>query len=441
MSSPSHRVLGAGSVEGGYLLNKVEAAEPRPAGSTVNTDDMAPSGHAEPLAGERTPTGAADAGQPALRIVNLEKRFRRQRGEQVAAVDGVSLDIYPGQMVTMLGPSGCGKTTLLRCAAGLEEPSGGEIWAGDRLLSSGDKGIIVPPDKRTFGMMFQTYAVWPHMSVYGNVAYPLRVRRWSKSRIEERVGRMLEAVGILHLRNEYPTTLSGGQQQRVALARSLVHDPTIVLFDEPLSNVDAKVREELRVELLEMQRQIGFAGIYVTHDQEEAMAISDLVVVMNEGKVLQVAAPREVYRRPASRFIAGFVGVANIWEGQMRDPAANRELEVITCAIGNVTVAGSNVSTASGGSLEVVVLARPEDLTITTEEPAAAHGHNVWRGRLHAEMFRGADTELLVEINGQLVRGHAARNITSNQSTPLEAGGEVFVSASPYNLRVLPAAG
>lgn len=433
--------MGAGSVEGGYLLTKVDAAGPRPTRPPANGGEQTLPGQTGTETTERTPVAAGGAERPALRIVNLEKQFRRHRGEQVAAVDGVSLDIYPGRMVTMLGPSGCGKTTLLRCVAGLEQPSGGEIWAGERLLSSGDKGIIVPPDKRTFGMMFQTYAVWPHMSVYGNVAYPLRVRRWSRSRIEERVARILETVGISHLQREYPTTLSGGQQQRVALARSLVHDPTIVLFDEPLSNVDAKVREELRVELLEMQRHIGFAGIYVTHDQEEAMAISDSVVVMNDGKVLQVDTPREVYLRPASRFVAGFIGVANIWEGQMRGPAANRELEVITCAIGNVTVAGDNDFTASGGTSEVVVLARPEDLTITTEEPAAAHGHNVWRGRLHAEMFRGAHTELLVEINGQLVRGHAARNITVNQSTPLEVGGEVFVSASPHNLRLLPAAG
>ena len=259
-----------------------------------------------------------------LRIIALEKRFRREKGDEVRAIDSVSLDLERGSMVTVLGPSGCGKTTLLRCIAGLEIPTGGEIWNEGRLLSSGDRGILVPPERRQFGMMFQTYAIWPHMSVFRNVAYPLKGRGWSKARITERVESILNIVGIEHLRNEYPGRMSGGQQQRVALARSLVNEPKVILFDEPLSNVDAKVREDLRLELLSMQKEIGFAGVYVTHDQDEAMAISDRIVVMSDGKVLQVGTPREIYRKPVSRFVASFIGVANMWEGRLTNCGRRR---------------------------------------------------------------------------------------------------------------------
>src|SRR5579871_5907431 len=265
----------------------------------------------------------------ALRLVGLEKHFRRQQGSHVAAVNRVSLEIEAGTMVTILGPSGSGKTTLLRCIAGLEQPTDGEVWNGDRLLSSGARGIIVPPEKRHFGMMFQTYAVWPHMTVYGNVAYPLKVLGLSPAEIGERVTNMLRVAGIENLRDEFPANLSGGQQQRVALARCLINDPSVILFDEPLSNVDAKVREELRVELLAMHKRLGFAGVYVTHDQEEAMAISDRIVVMNEGSVVQIGTPREVYGRPASRFVAGFIGVANMWAGRVRPETLSSETTLI----------------------------------------------------------------------------------------------------------------
>ena len=369
--------------------------------------------------------------------MNLEKHFQREKGARVTAIDHVSLDLEPGKMITILGPSGCGKTTLLRCIAGLESPTSGEIWAGDRLLSSGNRGAMVPSNRREFGMMFQSYAVWPHMTVFGNVSYPLRVRRWSRERREERVASVLKSVGISHLADEYPARLSGGQQQRVALARSLVSDPKVILFDEPLSNVDAKVREELRVELLEMQRRVGFAGVYVTHDQEEAMAISDSVIVMNEGRVLQHATPREIYRFPSTRFVASFIGMANLWDGQIdRKASSSKELS-ITCAVGTVTVAAANADVDPDDE-KAAVVARPESLTISLTAPGAVNHTNVWRGTLHTEMFRGAQSDFLVEINKTIVRvrGFFA---DSASDAPFTSGTEVFVSCSPEDLRVVRA--
>lgn len=374
----------------------------------------------------------------ALRVVALEKHFHRERGERVSAVDRVSMDVEPGKMITILGPSGCGKTTLLRCIAGLEAPTGGEIWAGARLLSSGDRGVIVPSNKRDFGMMFQSYAVWPHMTVFGNVSYPLRVRSgWSREQRVERVTNVLKTVGISHLADEYPARLSGGQQQRVALARSLVNDPKIILFDEPLSNVDAKVREDLRVELLEMQRRIGFAGVYVTHDQEEAMAISDSILVMSEGRVQQHDTPREVYRRPLTRFVANFIGMANIWEGTVAKPSTGKNEYTIECAVGTVKVAAENVVLAEGDD-RVCVVARPESIRLSLDAPSAAGHGNVWRGKLHAEMFRGAQSDFIVEVNSTLVRvrGFFA---DATDDRVLTGGTDVYLTCSPEDLRVLAA--
>jgi len=374
----------------------------------------------------------------ALRVVNLEKHFRRQKGSHVAAVNGVSLEIDPGSMVAVLGPSGSGKTTLLRCIAGLEAPTGGEIWNGQQLLSSGSRGIIVPPEKRHFGMMFQTYAVWPHMTVHGNVAYPLKVRGLSRSQIEDRVTHMLRVVGIETLGDEYPSNLSGGQQQRVALARCLVNDPSVILFDEPLSNVDAKVREELRVELLAMHKRLGFAGVYVTHDQEEAMVISDRIVVMNEGKVVQAGTPQEVYRRPASRFVANFIGLANMWEGRVRQagPGTQPDTTTVTTHLGDIRVATANVPRGLGaGGGEVVVIARPEALTMASDEPSSSADVNVWPGILRAEMFRGSHSEFLVEAGGRMLR------VRNTQNRSIAEGSGVFVIAASHELRVLPHAG
>ncbi len=371
-----------------------------------------------------------------LRVVDLQKHFRRQKGSNVAAVNGVSLDIEPGTMVAVLGPSGSGKTTLLRCIAGLETPTGGEIWSGDLLLSSGDRGVIVPPEKRNFGMMFQTYAVWPHMTVFGNVAYPLKVRGMGKAEIQERVTEILRIVGIGHLRDEYPANVSGGQQQRVALARCLVSDPKVILFDEPLSNVDAKVREELRVELLAMHKRLGFAGVYVTHDQEEAMVISDRIVVMNEGKVVQADTPQQVYRRPTTRFVASFIGTANMFDGRVRAGGPQPGIITVSTKVGDIFVASDNFPPElRAEGTQVTVLARPEGLSVAAERPSTTPDATVLQGMLRAEMFRGSHSELLIELGGQIVR------VRNSQGHALVEGHDVFVIAMSRSLYVLPGSG
>jgi iron(III) transport system ATP-binding protein len=254
---------------------------------------------------------------------------------KTVAVDGVDLDIGKGEFMTFLGPSGCGKTTTLRMIAGLIEPTEGEISVGGKLLSSpGTK--VVPPEKRNMGMVFQSYAVWPHMTVFENVAFPLRNLKKSKEEIGKRVRAALELVKLDGLEDRYPSNLSGGQQQRVALARAMAIEPDILLFDEPLSNLDAKLREEMRFELKEIQRRIGVTSIYVTHDQAEAMAISDRIAVMSHGQIKQIGKPREIYDSPEDPFTAEFIGLANFFPGKATSEktvclAGREELEIDGC--------------------------------------------------------------------------------------------------------------
>ena len=248
---------------------------------------------------------------PALALRDIRKHFTRRDGTKVPAVDGIDLEVAQGEFVVLLGPSGCGKTTLLRCIAGLESPDHGEITIhGDRHYVSAE-GLESSPNKRKLGMVFQSYALWPHMKVFSNVAYPLQVKRVSRQQVRERVTEVLKTVGVGELLEQYPGQLSGGQQQRVALARALVSSDGLLLFDEPLSNVDAKVREQLRYEIRRMQQQIGFAAIYVTHDQEEAMELADRIAVLNKGRIAQLGTAQEIYETPADRYVAKFIGATN----------------------------------------------------------------------------------------------------------------------------------
>src|SRR5262249_30541715 len=235
----------------------------------------------------------------SIQVDRVTKRFGAVR-----AVQQLTLDIRDREFVTLLGPSGCGKTTLLRLIAGFGAPDEGEIRAGGRTLST--SAPVVPPERRGMGMVFQNYAVWPHRTVYQNVAFGLRVRRVGRAETETRVRAALAMVNLSGLESRYPGQLSGGQQQRVALARSLVVEPGILLLDEPLSNLDAKLRERMRWELKELQRRTGITFVYVTHDQSEAMALSDRIAVMHQGVVLQVGTPREVYTQPSSKTVADF---------------------------------------------------------------------------------------------------------------------------------------
>ncbi len=237
---------------------------------------------------------------------NVTKRFGR-----VTAVNDLNLSIEQGECFSMLGPSGCGKTTTLRMIAGFEDLDEGELSVGGEVLSSSSRKYYVPPEKRNFGMVFQAFAVWPHLSVFDNVAFPLQIRGLPKSEIAERAGKAIRYTGLATVERVFPNELSGGQKQRIALARAIAINPSVMLLDEPLSNLDPKLREEMRFEIKDLQRQFGFTIIFVTHDQTEAMALSDRILVMKDGVAQQIGTPMEVYRRPASRFVFGFIGLSN----------------------------------------------------------------------------------------------------------------------------------
>jgi iron(III) transport system ATP-binding protein len=241
-----------------------------------------------------------------IRVVNLSKSYGK-----VAAVDNVNFAVRDKEFFSLLGPSGCGKSTTLRCVAGLEDPTAGEIYLSDALVNSPAQNINVPTEKRPVGMVFQNYAVWPHMKVFDNVAYPLKIKKVSKVLMREKVDAALRTVGLERLADRYPSQLSGGEQQRVALARALIKEPEVLLLDEPLSNLDAKLREQMRFELKELQRRAGIPILYVTHDQAEALGMSDRLAVMNTGQIMQMGTPAEIYAHPTDRFVADFIGLMN----------------------------------------------------------------------------------------------------------------------------------
>ncbi len=251
-----------------------------------------------------------------VRLIDVTKQFGA-----VTAVDKLNLEINRGECFSMLGPSGCGKTTTLRMVAGFEDLDDGEIHVGERLLSSKSKGFYLPPEKRDFGMVFQAFAVWPHLSVYENVAFPLRIRKLPSSEIERRTKDALSSTNLLDVAQKSPEDLSGGGKQRVALARALAINPDVMLLDEPLSSLDPHLREEMRFEIKDLQRQYGFSIIYVTHDQAEAMALSDRILVMKLGVVQQIDTPLNVYTKPANKFVFSFIGLSNFLEIEGADGA------------------------------------------------------------------------------------------------------------------------
>ena len=328
--------------------------------------------------------------RPLLRIAGLRKAFAAPGGENVNAVDGVSFEVQEGDVFTLLGPSGCGKTTMLRCIAGLEAADEGEIELGDRTLFSAARGLAVPANARGLGMVFQSYAIWPHMNVFDNVAFPLvvtpRRKRPSRRVIRDQVERVLATVQLDAFAARPATDLSGGQQQRLALARALVLEPALLLLDEPLSNLDAPLREEMRFELQRLQRDLGVTTVYVTHDQTEALALSNTIAVMREGKIEQTAHPRDLYSRPASRFVADFVGMSNLIEAVV-EGGQNGTYSVRTSE-GHVHAA-SAVSLPVGAPVTLVV--RPEDILLTT----AGAG---WNGRVRDQAFLGDAVDLVVAV-------------------------------------------
>ena len=293
---------------------------------------------------------------PVLEFRNIVKRF-----DTVTAVDAISFSVHRGEIFTLLGPSGCGKTTTLRLVAGLEEPDDGEIILDGRTVAAPRQGIFAAPEKRRLGMVFQSYAIWPHLTVFENVAFPLRVRRESAGVIRERVRQALATVGLAGLEERGATQLSGGQQQRVALARALVYEPAILLLDEPLSNLDAKLREQMRFELRALQKKLSLTILYVTHDQTEAMTLSDRLAMVNNGRLEQIGTPEEIYEKPATPFAGQFLGRTVVLEGTFRTAAAEQWVEL---SGGDRIPAGMKCSASLIDGALVRLITRPEDIAI-----------------------------------------------------------------------------
>jgi iron(III) transport system ATP-binding protein len=350
-----------------------------------------------------------------LSVKALHTEYANERGEAVRAAQNVTFDVPEGKLFTLLGPSGCGKTTTLRSIAGLERPKSGEIAVGGTVVYSGARRVFVPANRRGFGMVFQSYAIWPHMNVYRNAAFPLLVgrRRYSRADIEQRVMRVLKAVALDHLADREATKLSGGQQQRLALARALVMEPKLLLLDEPLSNLDAKLRERMRFELKRLQRELRITTVYVTHDQSEALALSHEIAVMSEGRVLQIAAPREIYERPANQFVADFVGTTNFLNGYVsaRDEAPTHvrvetEIGPLRAFAGDTLREGDRV----------VVSVRPEDVELTEQEP---HGDNVRRGVVDQKVFLGEFVDFQVKLGERILLARAHPRLRTPIGEPI----------------------
>ena len=347
----------------------------------------------------------------------LSKRFPTKGNsiDREFAVDNVSLEVPEGQFVTLLGPSGCGKTTTLRMIAGLERPTDGSISIEGDVVYSQSSGRFVPAHTRPIGMVFQSYAIWPHMSVLDNVAYPLTIRRGTtKAHAREKAMEILDLVGLGALANRPAPDLSGGQQQRVALARALVREPRVLLLDEPLSNLDAGLRDQMGVQLREVQRRLGITTVFVTHDQGEALAMSDLIVVMRDGKIVEQGTPREIYSVPRDAFTAGFMGVCNVVQGSVE--TINGAVATIRSPLGALSApCGTELKT--GDTVDVYL--HPESLELRATQPDST----AWRGVAEVVVYRGEHTDYEVQTGGQTVKVRAYRG-----SHLFEIGDEVWVA-------------
>jgi len=340
-----------------------------------------------------------------VNMIGITKKF-----DETAAVKDFSVDIKDGELVTFLGPSGCGKTTTLRMVAGFIQPTEGQVVIGDNVVADAKKGIFIPPEKRDVGMVFQSYAIWPHMTVFNNVAYPLKIKKIPKTEIRKKVEEVLGLVKMADLIDRYPHQLSGGQQQRVALARSLVMKPEVLLLDEPLSNLDAKLREDMRIELKQLQERTGYTVIFVTHDQLEAMVLSDRVVVMDAGVVQQIDTPRAIYTNPSNNFVADFIGLANFLEGKVE--GENIHLN-----------AWPKVTLSLKGELSsgpVTVMVRPEDINLSPDQ-------GLIKGVVKNRIYLGEAIEYIISSNEINFR------VKVSAKEEYTVGDDIFITPSTYH--------
>ncbi len=351
-----------------------------------------------------------------IRIHDLVRTYYSE-GKQIRALDHVDLTIPGNRIFTLLGPSGCGKTTLLRCIVGLEAPDGGEIYIGDELVWSKEKNIYIPPERRGLGMVFQTYAIWPHMNVFDNVAYPLQTRKLSREEIRRKVAQVLDFVQLSGFEKRPATKLSGGQQQRVALARALVAEPKVILFDEPLSNLDAKLREETRKELRSFLTELQITAIYVTHDRIEALALSDQIAVMRAGKIVEIGEPQKIYFNSDSQFVADFIGRANLIRGKIKELDGDHAL--FDSDIGVVRALNSQQLQAGQ---EAFLCVRPEFIRLSQE---LKEQQNSYSGRVETLVFIGEAYE------GEIRIGETVLTTTVEPTADFREGDEICVSFDP----------
>lgn len=341
--------------------------------------------------------------------------------KKVVAVDNISLEIGSGKMVTLLGPSGCGKTTTLRMIAGFEQPTSGRIFLEDEDVTN------QPPDKRNSAMVFQNYAIFPHLTVAGNVGFGLALKRLSKAEIAQKVDAILDLVGLSGMGKRMPDQLSGGQQQRVALARAIVNEPKLLLFDEPLSNLDAKLREQMRLEIRRIQQHLGITAIYVTHDQSEAMAISDQIVVMNNGKIEQMGTPQEIYNHPRTEFVADFIGQVNFVPAIVSEIGSGYAM--VTVGRRTIQLTASQLPTARplvrGEQVKLVV--RPETIKLNEDEPC-------FKGIISKVIYLGATVHYEINLDGRIMFATVTSPI---EKGILPVGTEVDISFSPKVVHIL----
>jgi iron(III) transport system ATP-binding protein len=351
-------------------------------------------------------------------LASVELRDLTKRFGSLAVVDNVSLRIDHGQLVCLLGPSGCGKTTTLRLIAGFLEPTSGEIRVGDRLVSSAARTL--PPEQRKMSMIFQSYALWPHMTVAENIVYGLRLRKFDRDTIAKKLKAILETTKLEILAQRYPGELSGGQQQRVALARALVVEPETLLLDEPLSNLDANLREEMRFEIRRLHDEYRYTTVYVTHDQSEAMTTADLIAVMNAGKIDQLGTPEDIYERPQSEFVARFIGSSNVLKGIARDE------NHIAFSGATLQVVGAKLQANQNAAVAI----RQHDIQLSTSVPASSE--NAVKATVTRQVFLGANRDYMVETSD----GTVLRIITSTE-TAVPKGTEVWLTFPVERCRAL----
>ena len=354
--------------------------------------------------------------QKGVRLDHITKIYKDYKTEKdFAAVDDISLDIKPGSFVTLLGPSGCGKTTTLRMVAGFESPDKGEIYSGDQAINE------LTPNKRDTAMVFQSYALLPHYNVFDNIAYGLKIRKVAKNEIAERVMAMLKLVELEGLEGRMTNQLSGGQQQRVALARALVVQPSVLLFDEPLSNLDAKLRVAMRTEIRRIQQTVGITAIYVTHDQAEAMSISDQIIIMNKGKIAQMGTPREIYYQPKDEFVADFIGEVNFLTGSV----TSIDSKAIHVDVGGVDITAESFEKVSKGDPCKIVL-RPESITLADQ--------GVLPCTVTLSTFMGSYQYYQADVNGMMIK---ITEYNPKNRKLYQAGDKAYLNFESGNLHIL----